>query len=284
MNFDLKRLRLADYVVAGGAVLYLIWALFSWFDFARYYGLPYGRGLESLSGFRSGLVTFSFVLFLIAAAWALLPAVMDVKLGFPRSWVTVGLTGLGLLLTLFAWIKSLRGGFFVFALLGLLTAVAITLFAVLRLLPELRTRPALPGRLGEAAQWANQQAPQFGQQQGQPGQAGRPAAAPYPPPPTAPYGQPPQQHGQPPQPYGQPSEQHGQPPQPYGQPSEQHGQPPQPYGSPSGAPAAPPPPPAAPPEQPPSAGSAGPPTGSTGSTASGSGQSGPGPENSPGTG
>ena len=45
----------------------------------------------------------------------------------------------------------------------MLVATAILLFAVLALLPELRNRPALPGRPGRAAQWANQPAPDFGQ-------------------------------------------------------------------------------------------------------------------------
>ena len=73
------------------------------------------------------------------------------------------------LLTLFAWLDSFDGDFSIWALLGMLTATAILVFAVLSLLPELRNRPALPGGLANAAQWANQPAPEFGQQQGRPG-------------------------------------------------------------------------------------------------------------------
>ncbi len=36
------------------------------------------------------------MLFLLATVWALLPAFLDLKLGFPRGWVTVGLAGAGL--------------------------------------------------------------------------------------------------------------------------------------------------------------------------------------------
>ena len=56
----------------------------------------------------------------------------------------------------------------------MLTATVILVFAVLSLLPELRNRPALPGGLASAAQWANQPAPEFGQQQGAAGAALRP--------------------------------------------------------------------------------------------------------------
>ena len=136
-------------------------------------------------------MTSAFVLFLLATAWALLPAFTDLKLGFPRSWVTVGLAALAWLLTLFAWLESFDGDFSIWALLGLLTATVILVFAVLSLLPELRNRPALPGGLANAAQWANQPAPDFGQQQGQPGQ-------PYGQGGVRPAGPPPQQYAPPP--------------------------------------------------------------------------------------
>jgi hypothetical protein len=201
---DLKKLRLADYVIAGGTVLYLIFAILPWVDFGDYFGLDVPG--DSISGFSfSGLVTFSFVLFLLATAWTALPAFTDVKLGFPRSWVTVGLAGLGLLLTLIAWIRSLSFSFQIWPLLALVAAVVITLFAFLALLPELRNRPALPGGPANAAQWANQPAPEFGQQ-------GRSPAHPTPPP-------------------AQPG-----PPQPYGAATPPPGDP---AGSPAGDPAAP---------------------------------------------
>ena len=124
----------------------------------------------------------AFFLFVLATIWALLPAFTDLKLGFPRSWITVALAALGWVLTLFAWLDTFDVDFSVFGLLGFLTATAILVFSVLALLPELRNRPALSGGLANAAQWANQRGPEFGQQQGPgllrpAGPAVRPAAA-----------------------------------------------------------------------------------------------------------
>jgi hypothetical protein len=147
---------MASYVIAGGTVLFLILSFFPWFQF-------FGVGI---SGWQSGNVKTAFFLFLLATAWALLPAFVDRPVGFPRSWVTVGLAALGFLLTLFAWFDTFDFDFSIWALLGVLTAAAILLFAVLVLLPELRNRPALPGGLAGAAQWANRPAPEFGQQPG----------------------------------------------------------------------------------------------------------------------
>jgi hypothetical protein len=210
---------MADYVVAGGTVVYLILALFPWYDFGDdAFGFSY-----SFNGFTSGLVSSAFVLLLLATVWAVLPAFFDLKLGFPRSWVTVGLAALAFLLTLFAWFDTFSIGFSIFALLAVIVSAVVLLFAVLGLLPELRNRPALPGGLANAAQWANQPAPEFGQpgqqqpsQHGQHGQHGQHAA---PPPPQ--YGQPappPQQPGQ----YSPPPPPASPPPAPpgssYGQP------------------------------------------------------------------
>jgi hypothetical protein len=203
LSFDAKKLKMADYVIAGGTVLFLILAIFPWFDYYDYFGFGDVVGLtDDISGFSSGLVAGAFVLFLLAAIWAMLPSIVEVKLGFPRGFVTVGLAVLGLLLTLIAWIKSLGGGFYVFALLGLVVAVAIAVFAVLSLLPELRNHAALPGQLAGAAQWADQQAPEFGRPGEAPGQS-------Y----GQQYGRPQQQYA-PPQ-YGLPVP--GTPPSPYGQ-------------------------------------------------------------------
>jgi hypothetical protein len=202
-GFDLKRLTVADYVIAGATVLYLIWALLPWWSFEDEF---FGIDLGSINGFDYGLVTFAFVLFLLATAWAVLPAFVDMNLGFPRGWITVGLAAVGFLLTLFAWIDSLSVTFSIFALLALITAAAIVLFAFLSLLPQLRNKPALPGGLANAAQWANQQAPQFGQ----PGQPGaQPGSMP---PPAQSYGQPTQQQYAPPPPPSAPGA--GTPPPP----------------------------------------------------------------------
>jgi hypothetical protein len=264
-SFDAKKLTMASYVIGAGTLVYLILTFFPWFDYSDYvFGVPNEATFinDSLSGFR-GAPAFAFFLFLLAAIWAFLPAFVDVKLGFPRGWITVGLAGLGFVLTLIGWIQSLGGGFYVFALLGLIVALAIAAFAFLSLLPELKNRPALPGNLANAAQWANQQAPDLTQQfnaprpQGQPGQPGQP----YGQQPQAPAGPPPQ----PGQPYATPSYP---PPAPTG--------PGVPGGSHAGPGTPPPPAPSAPAQGGPAATGQGTPPppygqpgGSTGSTASG---------------
>ncbi|MGZ4539448.1 MAG: hypothetical protein ACXVXS_10050, partial [Blastococcus sp.] len=103
----------------------------------------------------------------------------------------------------FAWIDTFNAGFSIWALLGTVVALAIALFAVLTLLPELSNRPALPGGVANAAQWANQQAPEFGRQQGQAG-PGQPGAPPAGPPPSAPPGYAPPQYAPPPPPAAAP--------------------------------------------------------------------------------
>ena len=83
-------------------------------------------------------------------------------------------------MTLIEWISTFDAGFSIFALLTFLVSAVALAFAVLGLLPELKYKPSLPGGVGQAAQWANQPAPQFGQhghsgpQQDQYGQQGQP--------------------------------------------------------------------------------------------------------------
>ena len=150
---------MAYYVIAGGTLLYLILSFFPWYSFGDdFFGF-------SLSGWQAGNVKTAFFLFVLATIWALLPAFTDLKLGFPRSWITVGLAALGWVLTLFAWLDTFDVDFSVFGLLGFLTATAILVFSVLALLPELRNRPALSG-------WAGERRPV-----GQPARAGVRAAA-----------------------------------------------------------------------------------------------------------
>ena len=168
ISFDAKRLTMASYVIAGGFLVFFILLFFNWYQVD-------GFDEFGVSGWNSGTATTAFVLFLLAAVWALLPAFADVKLGFPRGFVTVGLAGLGFLLTFIAWIDTLEADFSIWSLLGLLVAAAIAVFAVLSLLPELKNRPGLPGGLANAAQWANQQSPAFGAGPGQQ-QYGQPAA------------------------------------------------------------------------------------------------------------
>ena len=156
--FDAGRLRIADFAIAGLTLLFLVLSFFTWYDFGdAFFGLDI-----SVSGWTDGQIKFAFVLFLLASAWALLPAVTHLEVGFPRSLVTVGLAALGFLLTLFAWFDTFDLEFSIFALLGTLSAAAILAFAVLSLLPELRNRPALPGALSGASQWANRSATRVG--------------------------------------------------------------------------------------------------------------------------
>jgi hypothetical protein len=189
-SVDFKRLRMADYVIATGTLLFFVLALLPWRDYGDEFFGPI-----TLSGFSSGAVSSAFVLFLLATAWALMPAFYDLDVGFPRAWITVGLAALGFLLTLVAWIGSFDAGFSIWSLLGLLTAAAILVFALFTLLPQLRNGPGVPGALAGAAQWANQPAPDPTTG----GQHGGPAyGAPPPPPPPASYPEPPRE--QPPTP------------------------------------------------------------------------------------
>jgi hypothetical protein len=260
IDVDLKRLKTADYVVAGGALLFLVLSFFPWYQFDdAFFGTDF-----SFSGWASGQVKTAFFFFLLAGIWAVLPALVPLRLGFPRSFVTVGLAAVGFLFALLGWLDSFSEGFSfsIWALLGFLVALAILAFAVLALLPELKNRAARPGN---AAPWANPAAPQFGTPGSQPQHYGQ---QPYGQP--QPYGQ--QAPGQPAagQPYGQQA-----PGQPYGQPApgqQGPGQPPS--AQPSSGPTqearfSPPPPPSAPGTG--TAPGATPGDGEGGSTASGSG-------------
>jgi hypothetical protein len=197
--FAPEKLKTADYVIAGGTLLFLILSFFTWYDLSddEFFGV--GFAVSGWTG--SGGVKTAFFLFVLAAVWSALPAFYDVDLGFPRSWITVGLAALGVLLALFAWFDTFDFEFSLWALLGLLTAVAILVGAVLSLLPELRDRPAPSGGPAGAGQWADQSGPQYGQQ-GPPGpphaqgaQAegtrGRPPPQQYAPPPAPPGHAPP---------------------------------------------------------------------------------------------
>jgi hypothetical protein len=133
VGFDPKKLTMADYVIAGATVLFLILSFFPWYQLED---LFFGADL-SFSGWRSGQVKTAFFLFLLASVWTALPAVVTLRLGFPRSFVTVGLAGLGFLFALLGWLDSFGAGltFSIWALLGFLTAAAVLVFAVLSLLP-----------------------------------------------------------------------------------------------------------------------------------------------------
>jgi hypothetical protein len=141
----LGRVALADRVVVAGTLLYLLFALLPWYRVAAFdLGQGYSFPGASVNGFDSGLVVVAFVLLLLATVWAVLPAVADVPVRFPRSLVTVGLATAALLLTLVEWLSDLDTGFSLVGLLAVLAAVAVLAGAVLRLLPELR-RTVPPG-------------------------------------------------------------------------------------------------------------------------------------------
>ena len=135
----------------------------------------------------------AFFLFLLATVWALLPAFTDLKLGFPRSWITVGLAALGFVLTLFAWIDTFDVDFSVWALLGMVDGDGD---------PGVRRPRAAPRAAQQArrcrAGWptrpsgpTSRHRTSVSRSRVQPGHRR-----------SGPYGQPSQPYGQPPPPYG----------------------------------------------------------------------------------
>ena len=152
LGFDRKRLDRGELLVALCAAAFLLFAALPWFTFDFGFGFA-----ESINGFDLGLVTTAAVLLVAAAVWALLPAVVDLALPFPRGFVTVGLTGLACLLTLVEWLSTFEGGFSLFALLTTLAAAAALTVAVLTLLRRLRTRPV--AATGGGTSWPAQQQP-----------------------------------------------------------------------------------------------------------------------------
>ncbi|MGY1825571.1 hypothetical protein [Blastococcus sp. SYSU DS0541] len=175
-SVDPRRLTWTDLAVAGGTLLFLLVGFLPWWRFGdATFGVTF-------SGFEDGMVVAAFVLFLLATAWAVLPAFVRTTLTFPRSAVTAGLAGLGLTLTLFSWLDTLRYAFSFWALLGFLTGVAITVVAVLALRRELRERPPRPVVQHHGGQWPGQPYPYA--PHGQPYAPGQPyphQQAPWPP-------------------------------------------------------------------------------------------------------
>jgi hypothetical protein len=154
--------RRGDLAVGLGSGLYLLFALLPWysvdaFDLGHGYRFP---GV-SVNGLDSGLVVVASVLVLLAAAWALLPAVAEVPVPFPRALVTVGSAVPAVLLTLVEWLSDLDIGFSVVGLLTLLSALAVLAFAVLRLLADVPAPGRLPGALARAERWADRPAPRL---------------------------------------------------------------------------------------------------------------------------
>ena len=147
---DPGRLRPADHAVAVGTLLYLVLLALPWF---RTDGFDLGSGFAvppvSVNGFDSGTLTVAAVLLLAASVWALLPAVADVSLPFPRSAVTAGLAAPAFLLTLVEWLSTFDAGFTLVGLLAFLTSAAVLTVAVLRLLPDLLGPSATGGATGD---------------------------------------------------------------------------------------------------------------------------------------
>jgi hypothetical protein len=144
---DLHRLRPVDGVVAAGTLLYLVFALLPWYTVDAFdLGFAYRFPAVSANGFDSGLIVIAFLLLLLAAGWALLPAVAEVLLPVPRSLVTVGLSVLAVLLTVIEWLSDLDNGFTAMGLLALVAAVLVLASAVRGLVSELRSDPPPPGR------------------------------------------------------------------------------------------------------------------------------------------
>jgi hypothetical protein len=145
---DLGRLRRADHAVAAGTLLYLVFLLLPWFSVE---GFDLGSGYRlpgvSVNGFDAGTLTVAFVLLVLASAWALLPAFADVRVPFPRAFLTAGLAALAFVLTLIEWLSTFDIGFTLMGLLTFLSSVAVLAFAVLRLLSELGDGG--PGSRGE---------------------------------------------------------------------------------------------------------------------------------------
>jgi hypothetical protein len=143
---DLGRLRPADHAVAAGTLLYLIFMLIPWFSID---GFDLGSGYRipgiSVNGFDSGVLTVAFLLLLVASAWTLLPAFVDVPVPFPRAVITLVLAAPAAVLTLIEWLTTLDIGFTLMGLLTFLSSVAVLAVAALRLLPELRDGRSLPG-------------------------------------------------------------------------------------------------------------------------------------------
>ncbi|WP_222269180.1 hypothetical protein [Modestobacter marinus] len=144
-RFDRSRLTWIDVAVAVGAVLYVVCLSVPWFRYDGYdLGFGYRSASYSVNGFVSGLLTVAAVLVVAAGVWALLPALADVRVPFPRATLTVGLAALTFLLTVVEWLTTFDVGFTLAGLLAVLTSATVVSLAVLRVLPDLRVGPALP--------------------------------------------------------------------------------------------------------------------------------------------
>jgi hypothetical protein len=153
------RLRRGDRAVAAGTVAYLVLLLLPWFSVDAFdLGSGFSLPGVSVNGLDSGLLIAALVLLVLAAVWAVLPAVRPAPVPFPRALLTAGLAALAFVLTLVEWLDTLDIGFSLVGLLAFLTSGAVLAVALLRLLPELVDPGALPGGLARLVRWADRPA------------------------------------------------------------------------------------------------------------------------------
>lgn len=152
-SFDPKSVSTPEWLVIGGAVVFLIAMLLPWLNVSFGDGLP-GVGLsESANGFEFGLLVFALLLLLAAAVWLLLRH-FGVRMELPvsRAIVALGLTALALLFVVIKFLDVLTsGGEFEAsgvdvgagfgAYIGLLAALAAVAGAVMLFQAERRTGP-----------------------------------------------------------------------------------------------------------------------------------------------
>jgi len=107
-SFDPKSLSTPEWLVIGGAVLYLIALILPWVSVSAS-DVP-GLG-DSVNGFSQGLLVFAWLLLLAAAVWLLLRSFgVNLQVSVSRALVALVLTGLALLLTLIKFIDVLSSG------------------------------------------------------------------------------------------------------------------------------------------------------------------------------
>ncbi|MGY2080142.1 hypothetical protein [Modestobacter sp. SYSU DS0657] len=141
----LRVLGWADLAVPAGALLYLVFLSVPWFTVPGYdLGFGYSAPGTSVNGFRSPWLSLALVLLGAAAVWTVLPAFREVRVPFPRAVVPAGLASLAFLLTLMEWLTTFDAGFTLMGLLAFLTATALLVVTMSRLLAELRAAGAAP--------------------------------------------------------------------------------------------------------------------------------------------
>lgn len=127
--------------VAAGAGLYVVLGFLPWASVTLDV-----LGRISASGYRlSVLVPLAAGLLVAGACWAVLPAVREVPVAFPRSAVTLGLAATAFLLTLVTWLRTTDYGFEAVPLLALLVTGGVAAAAAGSLVAELRAPAGTDG-------------------------------------------------------------------------------------------------------------------------------------------